>query len=78
MLQLLDRFLEQPAGELGVRVGLAQAHPSMRDLSLIGISVDLPGGLAAKIAVLGPMWMNYERVMSAVLQVGNAFQEAAG
>jgi len=78
MLLLLDRFLEQPAGELGVRVGLARAHPAMRDLSLIGISVELPGGLAAKIAVLGPMWMNYERVMSAVLQVGNAFQEAAG
>jgi len=50
----------------------------MRDFSLIGISVELPGGLAAKIAVLGPMWMNYERAMSAVLQVGNAFQEAAG
>jgi heat-inducible transcriptional repressor len=77
ILELLDRFLEQPAGELGVRVGLAQAHPYMRALSLIGMSVELPGGLAAKIAVLGPMRMNYERVMAAVLQVGNAFQEAA-
>jgi transcriptional regulator of heat shock response len=35
----------------------------------------LPGGVSAKIAVLGPIRMNYERVMSAVLQVGNAFQE---
>jgi len=78
ILQLLDRFLEQPAGEVLVRVGLAEAHPAMRPLSLIGMSVDLPGGLAAKIAVLGPMRMNYERVMSAVFQVGNAFQEAAG
>jgi heat-inducible transcriptional repressor len=78
MLLLLDRFLEQPAGELGVQVGLADAHPAMRALSLIGISVELPGGFAAKIAVLGPMRMNYERVMSAVLQVGNAFQETAG
>jgi heat-inducible transcriptional repressor len=78
LLQLLDRFLEHPAGELGVRVGLAEAHPAMRSLSLIGISVELPGGLSAKIAVLGPMRMNYERVMSAVLQVGNAFQEAVG
>jgi heat-inducible transcriptional repressor len=78
LLQLLDRFLEQPSGELGVRVGLAEAHPAMRALSLIGVSVALPGGLAAKIAVLGPMRMNYERVMSAVLQVGNVFQEAVG
>ncbi|HEV2582754.1 MAG TPA: heat-inducible transcriptional repressor HrcA, partial [Ktedonobacteraceae bacterium] len=29
MLQLLDRFLEQPGGELAVQVGLADAHPSM-------------------------------------------------
>ncbi len=78
LLQLLDRFLEQPAGELGVRVGLAEAHPAMSAFSLIGMNVELPGGLAAKIAVLGPMRMNYERVMSAVWQVGSAFQEAVG
>ncbi len=78
MIALLDEFLEQPAGEVGVRVGLADAHPAMRALSLIGINVQLPGGLAAKIAVIGPMRMNYERVISAVYQVGNAFQEAAG
>jgi heat-inducible transcriptional repressor len=76
ILQLLDRFLEQPSGELGVRVGLGDAHPAMKALSLIGISVALPGGLSAKIAVLGPMRMNYERVMSAVLQVGAAFEDA--
>lgn len=76
MLQLLDRFLEQPSGEIGVQVGLGEAHPTMRGLSLIGLRVVLPGGLSAKIAVLGPIRMDYERVMSAVLQVGNAFQEA--
>jgi heat-inducible transcriptional repressor len=75
ILQMLDRFLEQPSGEVGVRVGLGDAHPAMKSLSLIGIKVLLPGGVAAKIAVLGPIRMNYERVMSAVLQVGNAFQE---
>ncbi len=76
ILQLLDRFLERPSGELGVRVGLGDAHPAMKALSLIGINVMLPGGMAAKIAVLGPMRMNYERAMSAVLQVGAAFEEA--
>ena len=74
ILQLLDRFLEQPAGELAVQVGLADAHPSMRELSLIGVSVPLAGGLSAKIAVLGPMRMNYGKAMSAVYHVGQAFR----
>jgi len=77
ILQLLDRFLEQPSGELGVQVGLGEVHPSMTVLSLIGVTVVLPGGVSAKIAVLGPMRMNYGRVMSAVLQVGNAFRGLA-
>jgi heat-inducible transcriptional repressor len=46
----------------------------MRQLSLIGLPVTLPGGLSAVIAVLGPMRMNYGRVMSAVQHVGQAFQ----
>jgi len=73
VLQLLDRFLEKPSGEIEVRVGLGEAHPSMKALSLIGLKVALPGGLSAKIAVLGPMRMNYERVISAVMHVGDAF-----
>ena len=74
MFELLDQFLEAPVGKLSVHVGLGDAHPSMKELSLIGISVALPSGLGAKIAVLGPMRMNYQKVMSAVLHVGQAFQ----
>jgi heat-inducible transcriptional repressor len=74
MLQLLDRFLEQPAGELAVQVGLADAHPSMRELSLIGISIPLSGALSARIAVLGPMRMNYGKAISAVYHMGQAFR----
>lgn len=76
VLMLLDRFLEHPLGEISVRVGLSDAHPSMGEFSLIGISVPLPNGLSGKFAVLGPMRMNYERVMSAVLHVGQAFQSS--
>ncbi|HBY59088.1 MAG TPA: heat-inducible transcription repressor HrcA [Solibacterales bacterium] len=72
ILQLLDRFLEQPPGEVAVQVGLGDLHPSMREFSLIGISVRMNGGLAAKVAVLGPMRMNYQRVISAVVHVGEA------
>jgi heat-inducible transcriptional repressor len=74
ILQLLDRFLESPNGELAVQVGLGDAHPSMRELSLIGVHVAMAGGVTAKIAVIGPMRMNYESVISAVLHMGEAFQ----
>ncbi len=76
ILELLDRFLEQPSGEVGVWIGLGDAHPAMKPLALIGLHVVMPSGLRAKIAVLGPMHMDYPRVMSAVWQVGNAFQIA--
>ena len=74
ILHLLERFLEQPDGELAFQVGLADVHPSMGELSLIGVSIALPGGISAKIAVLGPTRMNYEKVISAVLHMGQAFQ----
>ncbi len=76
LIELLDRFLEQPAGELEVHVGLEQAHPAMKDLALIGMTVRLRTGLPAKVAVLGPMRMHYERVMAAVLQTSHALEHA--
>jgi len=72
MLELLERFLEVGPGELGVQFGLGEIHPSMAGLAVIGLKVMLPGGVSAKMAVLGPMRMNYERVISAVHQVGEA------
>jgi len=76
VMELLDRFLEQPAGELEVHVGLEEAHPTMKDLALIGMTVLLASGLPAKVAVLGPMRMHYERVMAAVLQTSRALANA--
>jgi heat-inducible transcriptional repressor len=76
LMELLDRFLEQPAGELEVHVGLEEAHPAMKDLALIGMSVQMGSGLPAKVAVLGPMRMHYERVMAAVLQTSRALANA--
>ena len=76
VLELLDRFLELPPGELTVRVGLREAHPAMRDLALIGISVRMASGLPAKVAVLGPMRMQYGRVMAAVLETSRALENA--
>jgi heat-inducible transcriptional repressor len=78
VLELLDRFLEQSRGELGIQIGLGDVHPSMKELSLIGVTIALPGGSLARIAVLGPLRMNYEKVMSSVLQIGRAFQRVQG
>lgn len=75
VLELLARFLEIP-GAVAVRVGLGEAHRSMDELALIGLNVQLPGGLSARIAVLGPMRMNYERVMNAVYHVGQALESS--
>jgi heat-inducible transcriptional repressor len=76
LIDLLDRFLELPPGELSVRVGLEEAHPAMKELALIGMTVRIGSGLPAKIAVLGPMRMQYERVMAAVLQTSRALENA--
>jgi heat-inducible transcriptional repressor len=73
ILQVLDRFFEQRTGELAVQVGLADVHPSMRELSLIGISIPLSGGVYAQLAVLGPMRMDYSKAISAVCHVGEVF-----
>lgn len=75
IVQLLDRFLENE-GELSVQVGLSDMHPSMSELSLIGVRMELENGLEAHVAVLGPMRMNYSRALSAVLHVGQAFKNA--
>jgi heat-inducible transcriptional repressor len=74
LVELLDRFLENPPGELAVKVGLEDASPVMKELVLIGLTLHTPSGFGAKVAVLGPMRMQYERVMAAVLHIGRAFE----
>jgi heat-inducible transcriptional repressor len=76
ILHLLERFLEQREGALAIQVGLSDIHPSMTELSLIGARFHLPNGIEARVAVLGPMRMNYNRAVSAVLHVGQAFKTA--
>jgi heat-inducible transcriptional repressor len=72
LIELLDRFLADEPGGLEVHVGLGEAHPAMKDLALIGMTVRMPSGLPAKIAVLGHMRMQYERVMCVVLNTSRA------
>jgi heat-inducible transcriptional repressor len=74
VVALLDRFLETSQGQIGIHVGLEDAHPAMSDLTLIGVTIDMPSGLRARIAVLGPMRMQYEKVISTVLEIGRTFE----
>ncbi len=76
ILQLLDSFMEGREGEPAIQVGLSAVHPSMSELSLIGVRFGLQNGLRAHVAVLGPMRMNYSRAVSAVLHVGQAIKSA--
>jgi heat-inducible transcriptional repressor len=76
ILQLLERFLEERDGEIAIRVGLSDVHPSMSELSMIGQRFEMPNGIQGRVAVIGPMRMNYARAVSAVLHVGQAFRIA--
>src|SRR5260370_17956413 len=73
LVELLDRFLEEMPGGVQVRVGLEAAHPAMKELALIGVTLALPSGHTAKIAGLGPMRMQYERGMGPVLDIRREF-----
>lgn len=74
LLDLLERFLEQSRNAVGVQIGLGELHPSLQDLSLIGITVSLPTGISTRVAVLGPLRMNYAQVLSTVYHVGEVIQ----
>jgi heat-inducible transcriptional repressor len=74
VVALLDRFLESSQGQIGIHVGLEDAHPAMSDLTLIGVTIDLPSGMRTRLAVLGPMRMHYEKVISTVLEIGRTFE----
>ncbi len=74
VVAMLDRFLDAPQGRVGIHVGLEETHPAMRELTLIGVTVEMPSGVLARVAVLGPMRMQYERVVSAVQQLGRTFE----
>jgi heat-inducible transcriptional repressor len=78
IVQLLERFLEPPLGEVTFQIGLGDEDPNLESLSLIGVSVRMPGGLTSRFAVIGPMRMDYARAVSAVRYVSRAFQSIDG
>lgn len=77
LLAMLDRFIAQDTEQADIQVGLAEVHPALANFALIGGSVQLSNGMSAKVAVLGPVRMNYSRALSAVVQMQQAIRSVA-
>ncbi len=77
ILELLDRFLQKDSEEPEIQVGLSDVHPSMSNLSLIGVTVQQPDGLSTRVAVLGPTRMDYARAMSAIVHMQQALRSTS-
>ena len=54
--------------------GLEEIHPALAGLALVGGSVHLPNGMSTKVAVLGPLRMDYSRALSAVAHMQQAMR----
>jgi heat-inducible transcriptional repressor len=77
LLQMLDQFLQGSAQAPAIQIGLGEAHPALSEFSLIGVEVPIGGGMSARVAVLGPLRLNYLRTIAAVMEVGQALTESA-
>ncbi len=77
VLQMLDQFLQGSDQTPAVQIGLAEAHPALSEFSLVGVHVPLGSGMTARVAVLGPLRLNYPRTIAAVMEVGQALAESA-
>lgn len=76
LIRLLSQYLSADAGQgAHVVIGL-DAEPPMKGFALIGAICTTGGGLAGRVAVLGPPRMQYERTMAAVSQVARIAGEA--
>lgn len=77
LLAMLDQFLQGGAAQPAVRVGLGSAHPVLSEFALVGVAVPAGGGMTARVAVLGPLRLNYSRTIAAVMEVGQALADSA-
>ncbi len=77
LLQMLDQFLQGTQQKPMIQVGLGEIHPALSEFTLIGVEAPIGGGLTARVAVLGPLRLNYPRTIAAVLEVGQALTDSA-
>ncbi len=81
LVQLITRYIQEAESpewkQAQVVIGL-DTDPPMQDFALVGAPCITAGGLAGRVAVLGPPRMPYERVISAVSEVARQVGEAIG
>lgn len=77
VLQILDQFLQGTDQRPAIQIGLGEAHPALSEFTLIGVEVPIGSGMSARVAVLGPLRLNYQRTIAAVMEVGQALTESA-
>ena len=79
LIQLITGYIQEAEfsewKQVQVFIGL-DTDPPMKDFALIGAPCITAGGLAGRVAVLGPPRMPYERVICAVSEVARQVGEA--
>jgi heat-inducible transcriptional repressor len=77
VLHILDQFLQGSDQRPAIQIGLGEAHPALSEFTLIGVEVPVGEGMSARVAVLGPLRLNYPRTIASVMEVGQALAESA-
>lgn len=73
--QLKDILLEQPDMEIRVRIGAENHNANMHDCSVVTATYRLGGRVMGRLGVIGPVRMNYGRVLQVIKYMSASLSE---
>lgn len=73
--QLRDILLEQPDMEIRVRIGAENHNANMHDCSVVTATYRLGGRVMGRLGVIGPVRMNYGRVLQVMKYMSASLSE---
>ena len=73
--QLKDILLEQPDMEIRVRIGAENHNANMHDCSVVTATYRLGGRVMGRLGVIGPVRMNYGRVLQVMKYMSASLSE---
>ena len=73
--QLRDILLEQPDMEIRVRIGAENHNANMHDCSVVTATYRLGGRVMGRLGVIGPVRMNYGRVLQVIKYMSASLSE---
>lgn len=73
--QLRDILLEQPDMEIRVRIGAENHNANMQDCSVVTATYRLGGRVMGRLGVIGPVRMNYGRVLQVMKYMSASLSE---